>query len=681
MVVVGDENTGKSALIERFISEKEDGNLHLTHDVTTVLDVKSKVVNVENKNIVIHVWDVGGSMDPHIRERVAYSNADLVIIAFSKTDPESLESVKVKWSKEVEKCLPYVPIILIGTKKDEITDEAKEVLTGKVITSAGSKVESMIKAKHFIECSSLFDENVKEVFDKGIRTVMDQRKKIEEKKRKLTKMSSKSFDQTAIQEMKLEKFEDFLGISYDHECLIFLQQLNGSEVRAIDTQLNAIQTSFLYVVCQRCFAKSLKYFLKTFSEEAEEMMMKMDATNRTPIMVASDSTVFGIVDEFMNKKAISQSYGKDADGRDIPLVNLYINFKFEELAKRIIETAKSEERKVFLNLKDDEGNSILLNSETSETLGNFIIENYIDELEISTKNHIGKNVAHIFSKKGYKVSNFLSKINKETTFDLLSQQDWHGNTPLMACARYGNQAALACFLTFYFDLTVSRNTNIEDVRKVDEMLHVQNKEGHNLTYLVFIHKQELHSPYSTVHELEKYVHNLVDEMNDGNREEDIINKDEQRVQGMQKYMKCLRENQISKMEIKSIKNAIDENQIGSKFVLILVLSLGSFWFPVGTYMLDVSTDSTLTKDHYEAWMDLNETNSTCNPNSTQLTDYPHCLGPFYKFIYSSAFMKCLLYPAFSCDGLTSFSPLTTSSAPSPPCHPLPVSSCPPPSWC
>ena len=38
------------------------------------------------------------------------------------------------------------------TKKDEITNEAKEVSTGKVITSAGSIVASQINAKSFIEC-------------------------------------------------------------------------------------------------------------------------------------------------------------------------------------------------------------------------------------------------------------------------------------------------------------------------------------------------------------------------------------------------------------------------------------------------------------------------------------------------------------------------------------------------
>eukprot|EP00092_Neocalanus_flemingeri_P012384 GFUD01013352.1.p1 GENE.GFUD01013352.1~~GFUD01013352.1.p1 ORF type:complete len:1191 (+),score=213.83 GFUD01013352.1:87-3659(+) len=644
IIVIGDQQCGKSAMIDCFIGEKEE-NFHLTHEVTTVLDMKSKVLNVANKNIVLHIWDVGGSViDQNLRERVAYINAELAIIAFSKTDTESLENVKVKWEKEVRKCLPDVPIILVGTKKDEITDEAREATTGKVITSAGSKVASMIKAKDFIECSSLLNENVQDVFEKGVKLVIDQRKKMamEERKmsKKMSKVSSRSFDETIIQETELELFEDFLGASYDHECLTFLQNQNASSLKQINHQLSSLDTSLLYILCQRCFAKSLKFLLNAFPTEATVMLVKIDKSQRTPIMVSDDISIFNIVNNFMNEKGINQAYGKDSEETDIPLVLLYIQFNFENLAKGIIESVSSDERTMFLNLKDKEDNSVLLKGETSELLGNFIIENYIDDLDITATNQIGKNVAHIFSKKGYKVSHILSKINKETTFKLLSQQDWHGNTPLMACARYGNQAALACFLTFYFDLSVSRNTKDEDVSKVDKMVHLQNNEGHNLTYLVFIHKQELQSSYGTILELEKHVHNHFEKSNDEDVSEEI-GEDERKIQGMQKYLKCLRESQISKMEIKSIKNVLDENEAGSKFIVLLVLSLGSFWFPLGTYTMDVSTDSLLTKDYYQNWMhqdDPNSTTSICNLNSTQLTDYPQCLDPFYKFVYSSVFM-------------------------------------------
>ena len=630
-MVVGDENTGKSAMIDQYILEGGK-SFHFKHHVKTVLDMKSKMVIADKKSVLVTLWDVGGSVDHDLRERVAYSNADLIIIAYSKTDEKSLENVKVKWAKEVENCLPDVPMILVGTKKDEITDEAKEVSTGKVITSAGSIVASQINAKSFIECSSLFNENVIEVFDKGIRIALEQRKRYE---KKLSKMSSrKSFDQKVIEIVKLDKYEEFLSLSHDEGCLSFLQQQDVSTILSVENQLMSLNTSALYIICQRRFVESLKYFFETFPEIAADMMVKIDVSNRTPIMVADgNSETFSIADKFMLEKRINHAYGKDSKGKDIPLVNVYIDFNIEHLAKRVIETAEREERKHFLNLQDEYGNSLLLKEETSEMLGTFIIENYLEDLTLSTKNHIDENLVHIYSKKGYKVSNILSKIDKETTFDLLSQQDHLGNTPLMASALYGNQAALAYFLTFYFE----RKNHFDDLEKVDEILHLKNREGHNLTYLVFIHKQELQSSYSTVHELEKYVHNQ-------QRKEEDEESDSQD-QGLQTYLKCLRENQISKMEIKSIKNTIDANQVGSKFILILVLSLGSFWFPAATYMLDVSTDSALTKDHYENWMtetnysqELNTTYSTCNPNDTTLTDYPHCLGSQHKFIYSLAFM-------------------------------------------
>lgn len=113
----------------------------------------------------------------HLRP-LCYPQLDAVLICFSVVSSESYENVKTKWSKEMRRHCPGVPIILVGTQVDKRENSAvvKELKSRGLRTlsrSDGVKLASLIKATTYIECSSLKQLNVKNAFDEAIAAALE----------------------------------------------------------------------------------------------------------------------------------------------------------------------------------------------------------------------------------------------------------------------------------------------------------------------------------------------------------------------------------------------------------------------------------------------------------------------------------------------------------------------------
>ena len=56
LIIIGDAHVGKSCLLLRFI----ENNYRCNHDLTIGVDFGMKIINVQNKNIKLHIWDTAG---------------------------------------------------------------------------------------------------------------------------------------------------------------------------------------------------------------------------------------------------------------------------------------------------------------------------------------------------------------------------------------------------------------------------------------------------------------------------------------------------------------------------------------------------------------------------------------------------------------------------------------------
>uniref|UniRef100_A0A673CIG3 Ras homolog family member G n=1 Tax=Sphaeramia orbicularis TaxID=375764 RepID=A0A673CIG3_9TELE len=98
--------------------------------------------------------------------------ADIVIICFSISDPSSYENVKQRWEPEIKHYCPNVPVLLIGTKSDlrdnqEVLEKLRDQNQTTVTQDEGVAMAKKIKAVKYLECASINQEGLEEVFDEA----------------------------------------------------------------------------------------------------------------------------------------------------------------------------------------------------------------------------------------------------------------------------------------------------------------------------------------------------------------------------------------------------------------------------------------------------------------------------------------------------------------------------------
>ncbi|XP_050418814.1 uncharacterized protein LOC126832156 [Patella vulgata] len=114
IVVVGDCNCGKTSLIQRYVKGDYSEDYK-----PTGFDTFSTTYNVsETYKIQITIWDTSGDAGYDRVRPLSYSEADLVMMCFSVTDPESMDNIVSKWLPEVREYCPKQPIMLVGCKTD-----------------------------------------------------------------------------------------------------------------------------------------------------------------------------------------------------------------------------------------------------------------------------------------------------------------------------------------------------------------------------------------------------------------------------------------------------------------------------------------------------------------------------------------------------------------------------------
>ena len=124
---------------------------------------------INGKYISLNLWDTAGQEDYDRLRPLSYPLTDVFIICYSVISPTSYENVVAKWHPEITHHCPNTPILLVGTKVDlrddkefvhELHSRGKQPLT----VTQGLALCKKIEAKKYIECSSLTQRGLKQVF-------------------------------------------------------------------------------------------------------------------------------------------------------------------------------------------------------------------------------------------------------------------------------------------------------------------------------------------------------------------------------------------------------------------------------------------------------------------------------------------------------------------------------------
>ncbi|KAH8281326.1 hypothetical protein KR018_009623 [Drosophila ironensis] len=158
LLVIGESGVGKSSLIRRFVENKFDDN----HDVTIGMDFKSKVMNVDDIDYKVALWDTAGAERFRSLTPSFYRKALGAILVYDITNRDSLVKLEA-WLAELDSYSdnPNIAIIVVGNKIDrERVVEREE----------GRKFARKHRAL-FIETSAKCDQFVSDVFKEVVEKV------------------------------------------------------------------------------------------------------------------------------------------------------------------------------------------------------------------------------------------------------------------------------------------------------------------------------------------------------------------------------------------------------------------------------------------------------------------------------------------------------------------------------
>lgn len=152
ILTLGETQVGKTSLILRFI----DRVFYYDTKTTIGVDFKVKRINLQNKNVLVKIWDSAGQERFKTVTRQYYKNAEGVMLIYDVTSQKSFSMIEEWFKSIIENKRKDAQVILIGNKKD---------MVNRVISAEqGESLAKKFEIKYY-ETSALSGENVDQVFE------------------------------------------------------------------------------------------------------------------------------------------------------------------------------------------------------------------------------------------------------------------------------------------------------------------------------------------------------------------------------------------------------------------------------------------------------------------------------------------------------------------------------------
>ena len=173
ILIVGDSASGKTCLYTVFAKDKFPEENVPKYFESYVVDIE-----VDGLQVELALWDTYGTGSRNYETTrdmsYTYPDTDIILMCFSIGSPDSLNNLLKRWLPEVNHFCPYIPVILVGNKKDLRNDpntikELAKMKQEPVKLEDGKNTAEKIDAFAYIECSAKSKEGVKEVFDTAAR--------------------------------------------------------------------------------------------------------------------------------------------------------------------------------------------------------------------------------------------------------------------------------------------------------------------------------------------------------------------------------------------------------------------------------------------------------------------------------------------------------------------------------
>ena len=161
LLIIGDSRVGKTSLLTRYTT----GNFNEEYIATIGIDYYIKNETINNKKIMIKLWDTVGQERYRALTQNFFKNAEGVIVVYDITNVDSFDNLKfwinsIKQNMEDKKII--IPVIIIGNKVD--MEDMREI--------SNANAENFAKENNYkyFETSAKTGEGI----DKAIRELVNQ---------------------------------------------------------------------------------------------------------------------------------------------------------------------------------------------------------------------------------------------------------------------------------------------------------------------------------------------------------------------------------------------------------------------------------------------------------------------------------------------------------------------------
>ena len=176
LIVVGDQSTGKSCLLNRFVNETFDEN----YQATIGLDFQSKNITIHEQDVRLILYDTAGQEKFRSLIPMYIRDAQIILLIYDIANRESFDSIP-KWIQEVLDIKNSEAVIaLIGNKNDLENERKVTFEEGKKFAEDNKYIFQEVSAKSGKNVETFFEIQLFEAVYNKFKSEFDKREKMYE---------------------------------------------------------------------------------------------------------------------------------------------------------------------------------------------------------------------------------------------------------------------------------------------------------------------------------------------------------------------------------------------------------------------------------------------------------------------------------------------------------------------
>lgn len=159
IVMCGDFAVGKTTFVKLFLG----GEILEGYKPTIGVDIGRKNLDIDQRRIILQIWDLSGQQSFQSIRRQFYSRTDGAILVFDVSRRKTYQNIH-KWAEEILEQTGKIPIVLVGNKID-LRDQISESVTideGQLLSEVISNQTGVTIP--FVEASAIEQQNNLEPF-------------------------------------------------------------------------------------------------------------------------------------------------------------------------------------------------------------------------------------------------------------------------------------------------------------------------------------------------------------------------------------------------------------------------------------------------------------------------------------------------------------------------------------